>query len=130
EEDDDDDDKDGDESDDDNDDDEEEIAKIYVHKESDDEETREEEKEEADELYRDVDINQGKGLQISLDIEDSHVTLTLVKPDGQQESSSMNEAVRVAVQIQTDQLRDSYQRENDKFLRTIDDNIKRIIKEQ
>nr|GEW71763.1 hypothetical protein [Tanacetum cinerariifolium] len=42
----------------------------------------------------------------------------------------MNEAVRVAVQIQTDRLRDSYQRENDEFLRTINDNMKRIIKEQ
>nr|GEX32537.1 hypothetical protein [Tanacetum cinerariifolium] len=88
------------------------------------------EEEEADELYQDVDINQGRGLQISQDIEDSHVTLTPVKPDGQQESSSMNEAVRVAVQIQTDRLHDSYQRENDEFLRTIDDNMKRIIKEQ
>nr|GFA21283.1 hypothetical protein [Tanacetum cinerariifolium] len=200
--------------------------------------------EEADELYHDVDINQGRGLQVSQDIEDSHVTLTSVKPDGQQESSSvssfvtsmlnpisdagvesifaiasssvaplptptptmtpstittittatqapipptpipsevlqnlptfdsvfcfnerlksleasfseyrqtnpyakavsnilgivhqymnqqMNEAVRVAVQIQTDWLHDSYQRENDEFLKTIDDNMKRIIKEQ
>nr|GEY97241.1 hypothetical protein [Tanacetum cinerariifolium] len=42
----------------------------------------------------------------------------------------MNEAVRVAVQIQTDRLRDSYQRENDEFLRTINENIKRIIKKQ
>nr|GFB82927.1 hypothetical protein [Tanacetum cinerariifolium] len=42
----------------------------------------------------------------------------------------LNEAVRVAVQIQTDRLRDSYQRENDDFLGTIDDNMKRIIKEQ
>nr|GEX17904.1 hypothetical protein [Tanacetum cinerariifolium] len=41
----------------------------------------------------------------------------------------MNEAVRVAVQIQTDRLHDSYQRENDEFLKTIDDNVKRIIKE-
>nr|GEW23658.1 hypothetical protein [Tanacetum cinerariifolium] len=163
----------------------------------------------------------GRGLQLSQDIEDSHVTLTLVNPDGQQESSSvslhflssmlnptsdagmeslfatasspiapfqtptpimtpstiatittmshapipptpiptnffeyrqsnpfadavsnisgivqqymnqqMNEEVQVAVQIQTDQLRDSYQRENDEFLQTIDDNMKRIIKEQ
>nr|GFD23945.1 hypothetical protein [Tanacetum cinerariifolium] len=46
------------------------------------------EEEEADELYRDVDINQGKGLQVSQDIKDSHVTLTPVHPDGQQESSS------------------------------------------
>nr|GFC91652.1 hypothetical protein [Tanacetum cinerariifolium] len=31
-------------------------------------------------------------------------------------NQQMNEAVRVAVQIQTDRLRDSYQRENDEFL--------------
>nr|GFB28502.1 hypothetical protein [Tanacetum cinerariifolium] len=49
--------------------------------------------EEADELYRDVDINQGRGLQVSHDIEDSHVTLTLVHANGQQESSSMTSFV-------------------------------------
>nr|GFA66252.1 hypothetical protein [Tanacetum cinerariifolium] len=48
------------------------------------------EEEEADELYRDIDINQGRGLQLSQDIEDSHVTLTPVNPDGQQESSSVS----------------------------------------
>nr|GFC80410.1 hypothetical protein [Tanacetum cinerariifolium] len=133
------------------------------------EEERMHEEEEADELYRDVDINQGRGLQVSLDIEDSHVTLTPTHSDGQQESSlissfvtsllnpiidpdrvkslevnfsnipgivhqymhqQMPEAVREAVQIQTDQLQDSIQRENDEFLRTIDDNMKKIIKEQ
>nr|GEU29038.1 hypothetical protein [Tanacetum cinerariifolium] len=46
--------------------------------------------EEADELYRDIDINQGRGIQLSQDIEDSYVTLTPVNPDGQQESSSMS----------------------------------------
>nr|GEY36635.1 hypothetical protein [Tanacetum cinerariifolium] len=46
--------------------------------------------EEADELYRDVDTNQGRGLQLSQDINDSHMTLTLVNPDGQQESSSVS----------------------------------------
>nr|GEY93652.1 hypothetical protein [Tanacetum cinerariifolium] len=45
-------------------------------------EERIQEEEEADELYRDVDINQGQGLQVSQDIEDSHVTLTPVQPDG------------------------------------------------
>nr|GFA45788.1 hypothetical protein [Tanacetum cinerariifolium] len=30
------------------------------------------EEEDADELYRDVDINQGRGLQVSQDIDDSH----------------------------------------------------------
>nr|GFA22043.1 hypothetical protein [Tanacetum cinerariifolium] len=54
------------------------------------EEERLHEEEEADELYRDVDINQGRGLQLSQDIEDSHMTLTLVHPDGQQESSSVS----------------------------------------
>nr|GEW75938.1 hypothetical protein [Tanacetum cinerariifolium] len=48
------------------------------------------EEEEADELYRDIDINQGRGLQLSQDIEDSHVTLTPVNLDGQQESSSVS----------------------------------------
>nr|GEZ67824.1 hypothetical protein [Tanacetum cinerariifolium] len=42
----------------------------------------EEEKEEEDELYKDVNINQGRGLQASLEVEDSHVTLTLVNPNG------------------------------------------------
>nr|GFC72550.1 hypothetical protein [Tanacetum cinerariifolium] len=41
------------------------------------EEERIHEEEEADELYRDVDINQRRGLQLSQDIKDSHVTLTL-----------------------------------------------------
>nr|GEU57239.1 hypothetical protein [Tanacetum cinerariifolium] len=182
------------------------------------EETREKEEESFDPISRtskdseDDDKGKedqglrGRGLQVSQDIEDSHVTLTLVYPDGQQESSSvssfvtsmlnpisdagvesifttasssvaplptpiptmtpsiiisittashplipptpipsvsnilgivhqymnqqMHEAVRVAVQIQTDRLYDSYQRENDEFLKTIDDNMKRIIKEQ
>nr|GEU75754.1 hypothetical protein [Tanacetum cinerariifolium] len=42
----------------------------------------------------------------------------------------MTQAVREAVQIQKDQLQDSLQRENDEFIRTIDDNMKKIIKEQ
>nr|GEY79375.1 hypothetical protein [Tanacetum cinerariifolium] len=42
----------------------------------------------------------------------------------------MPEAVREAVQTQTDRLQDSIQKENDEFLKTIDDNMKKIIKEQ
>nr|GEX15472.1 hypothetical protein [Tanacetum cinerariifolium] len=42
----------------------------------------------------------------------------------------MPEAVREAMQIQTDRLQDSIQRENDEFLITIDENMKKIIKEQ
>nr|GEU46065.1 hypothetical protein [Tanacetum cinerariifolium] len=211
----------------------------------------EEEEEEEDELYRDVNINKGRGLQASLEVEDSHVTLTPVNPDGQQQSSlvssqfmtsllnptldvgmesifettskldvptptsvaprpitaptmtpstiattttnqapilpttvsstiiqnlpnfgslfrfddrlraleanfsefkqtnqfagavssiprivnrymdqQMNEAVKVAIQIQSDRLHDETQRENDEFLRTVDENMKKIIKEQ
>nr|GEU77152.1 hypothetical protein [Tanacetum cinerariifolium] len=42
----------------------------------------------------------------------------------------MNEAVKVAVQIQSVCLRDEAQRENDEFLKTVDENMKKIIKEQ
>nr|GEX99384.1 hypothetical protein [Tanacetum cinerariifolium] len=48
------------------------------------------EDEEEDELYRDVNINQGRGLQVTQKVEDSHVTLTLINSDGQQESSSVS----------------------------------------
>nr|GFA00444.1 hypothetical protein [Tanacetum cinerariifolium] len=57
------------------------------------EEARIQEEEEADELYRDVNINQGRDLQVTQNIEDSHVTLTLVHPDGPQESSSVSSFV-------------------------------------
>nr|GFA62342.1 hypothetical protein [Tanacetum cinerariifolium] len=57
------------------------------------EEARIQEEEEADELYRDVNINQGRGLQVTQNIEDSHVTLTPVHPYGPQESSSMSSFV-------------------------------------
>nr|GEU56910.1 hypothetical protein [Tanacetum cinerariifolium] len=97
-------------NDDDDDDDEEEISKVDEQEatESDDEddgnsdddqglriseEERIQEEEKADELYRDVDINQGRGLQVSQDIEDYHVTLTTVQPDGQQESLSVSSFV-------------------------------------
>nr|GEU72867.1 hypothetical protein [Tanacetum cinerariifolium] len=48
------------------------------------------EEEEEDELYRDININQGTGIQATLEVEDSHVTLTPVNPDGQQQSSSVS----------------------------------------
>nr|GFD13375.1 hypothetical protein [Tanacetum cinerariifolium] len=73
-----------------------------IEKESDDEEEQEsrlseeariQEEEDADELYRDVNINQGRGLQVTQNVEDTHVILTLVNPDGPQESSSMSSFV-------------------------------------
>nr|GEZ26053.1 retrovirus-related Pol polyprotein from transposon TNT 1-94 [Tanacetum cinerariifolium] len=42
----------------------------------------------------------------------------------------MPKVVREAVQTQTTQLQDSIQRENDEFFKTIDENMKKIIKEQ
>nr|GEU49199.1 hypothetical protein [Tanacetum cinerariifolium] len=42
----------------------------------------------------------------------------------------MNEAVKVAVQIQSDRLRDEAQAENEEFLKNLDENIQKIIKEQ
>nr|GEW45029.1 retrovirus-related Pol polyprotein from transposon TNT 1-94 [Tanacetum cinerariifolium] len=45
-------------------------------------------------------------------------------------TQQMKEEVRVAVQLQTDRLHDASQRENDEFLRIINENIKKIIKEQ
>nr|GFA58677.1 hypothetical protein [Tanacetum cinerariifolium] len=57
------------------------------------EEARIQEEEEADELYRDVNINQGRGLQVTQNVEDTHVNLTPVNLDGPQESSSMSSFV-------------------------------------
>nr|GFC22310.1 hypothetical protein [Tanacetum cinerariifolium] len=54
------------------------------------EEERIQEEEDADELYRDININQGRGLQVTQNVEDSHMTLTPVNPDGTQESLSMS----------------------------------------
>nr|GFD46290.1 hypothetical protein [Tanacetum cinerariifolium] len=42
----------------------------------------------------------------------------------------MNKAVKEAIQIQSDRLRDEAQKENDEFLKTIDENMQKIIKEQ
>nr|GEY63985.1 hypothetical protein [Tanacetum cinerariifolium] len=95
------------------------------------------EEEKEDELYRDVNINQGRGLQVTQDVEDSHVTLTLINSDGQQESSSVSSQFVTNMLNPTsdaDRLREEVQKENDEFLRTvdenIDENIKKIIKEQ
>nr|GFC15387.1 hypothetical protein [Tanacetum cinerariifolium] len=57
------------------------------------EEARIQKEEDTDELYRDVNINQGRGLQVTQIVEDTHVTLTPVNPDGPQESSSMSSFV-------------------------------------
>nr|GEW88575.1 hypothetical protein [Tanacetum cinerariifolium] len=55
------------------------------------------EEDDEDELYRDVNINQGRGIQENLEVKDSHVTLTLVNPDGQQQSSSMSSQIVISM---------------------------------
>nr|GFC47337.1 hypothetical protein [Tanacetum cinerariifolium] len=57
--------------------------------------------EDAEELYRDVNINQGRGLQITQSVEDTHVILTPVNPDDPQESSSMSSFVSSIATITT-----------------------------
>nr|GFC76518.1 hypothetical protein [Tanacetum cinerariifolium] len=42
----------------------------------------------------------------------------------------MNEAVKVAVQLQSDRLQDKAQAENEDFINKLDENIQKIIKEQ
>nr|GEZ86138.1 hypothetical protein [Tanacetum cinerariifolium] len=136
-----------------------------------------------DESYRDVNINlEGRDVQMTdvhttQEFEDTHVTLTSVNPDGQQQSSStyvlapttvasltlstptltlltiptistvpqaptpltttlstllqdLPNFVKVAVQIQCDRPRDEAQAENEEFLKNLDENIQKFIKEQ
>nr|GEX88620.1 hypothetical protein [Tanacetum cinerariifolium] len=141
--------------------------------------------DDEDELYRDVNINlEGRDVQMTdvhttQEFKDTHVTPTLVNPDGQQQSSSVSSQfitsmlnpspdagidsffetppqidvptsttvvsftlteltlppltiliIKVAVQIQSDRLRDKAQAENEEFLKNINENIQKIIKEQ
>nr|GEY93118.1 hypothetical protein [Tanacetum cinerariifolium] len=97
------------------------------------------EEEEENEIYRDIDINQGRGIQATLAVKDSHVTLTLVNLDGQQQSSlvssqfvtsMLNSTLDVAVQLQSDKLCKEDQKENDEFLKTIDEKMQNIFKEK
>nr|GFD35195.1 hypothetical protein [Tanacetum cinerariifolium] len=80
-------------------------------------------------------------------VEDTHVILTSVNPDDQQESSSMSSFVTSMLNPLSDegvesiftttssqtvsltaQLQDSLQRENDEFLCNIDENMKNVLK--
>nr|GEX30402.1 hypothetical protein [Tanacetum cinerariifolium] len=134
------------------------------------------EKEDEDELYKDVNINQGRGIQATLEVEDSHVTLTLVNPDGMESifetTSQMDAQTPTLVAplpmtaptmtpstsatttttsqapiphttastsliqdlpnfwLTSDKLYEEAQKENDEFLKTIDENMQKIIKEQ
>nr|GEX37236.1 hypothetical protein [Tanacetum cinerariifolium] len=77
------------------------------------------EKDEEEELYREVNINLGRGAVSSIPgIVHRYM------------DQRMNEAVKVAIQLQSNRLCDEAQKENDKFLKTIDENMQKIIKEQ
>ncbi|GKD99147.1 hypothetical protein Tco_1383044, partial [Tanacetum coccineum] len=115
---------------------------------------------EANMLYRDVNVNlEGRdtvmtdaplpNLQATQETEDTHVILTtLINPEVQAKNqfakivssipgivdaylvNKMNEFFKIAVQLQSDRLRDEAQAENEDFLNKLDDNIKKIIKDQ
>nr|GFD11122.1 hypothetical protein [Tanacetum cinerariifolium] len=101
--------------------------------------------DDDEELYRDVNINL-KGRDIEMTdvhttqvLEDTHVTLTPVNPDGQQHilsvssqfvTSMFNPSPDAAVQIQSDRLRDKDQAKNEDILNKHDENIQKIIKDQ
>nr|GFD35090.1 hypothetical protein [Tanacetum cinerariifolium] len=94
------------------------------------EEARLREEEDAEELYRDVNINQGRAFHFEerlrlLETSFNEYRQTNQYADAmsaipgivhQYVDQQMKEAVREAVQIQTDQLQDLLQRENDEFL--------------
>nr|GFD51208.1 hypothetical protein [Tanacetum cinerariifolium] len=63
----------------------------------DDDDEDDDDNEEEEELSKDEEDketgkggDEGRGLQETQNVEDTHVTLTLVNPDGPQESSSMS----------------------------------------
>nr|GEW05570.1 retrovirus-related Pol polyprotein from transposon TNT 1-94 [Tanacetum cinerariifolium] len=110
------------------------------------------EEDEADELYKNVNINLGRGIQLgdvhmTQEVEGSHVTLAPVNPDGMEfifeTTSKMDVQTPTLVAplpvsaptithstIATfDRLRDEGQADNDEFLKTIDENMQKIIKE-
>nr|GEW35375.1 hypothetical protein [Tanacetum cinerariifolium] len=83
----------------------------------DEEKTNEE--EEVNELYDDVNI--------SLEGRDTGMTNALLT---NVQATQMNEAIKTAVQLQSDRLRDEAQAKNKDFINKLDENIKKIIKEQ
>ncbi|GJT44513.1 hypothetical protein Tco_0953228 [Tanacetum coccineum] len=71
--------------------------------------------------------------------EDTHVIITAATPEGQQQSYSvssgfisnmLNPNLDTNGQLQSDRLRDEAQAENEHFINTLDENIRKIIKKQ
>nr|GEU50986.1 hypothetical protein [Tanacetum cinerariifolium] len=61
------------------------------------------EEEGEDELYKDVNINQGRGIQATLEVEDSHVILTLVNPDEDHQGAGQRTSQGTRLQDFTEQ---------------------------
>nr|GFC58824.1 hypothetical protein [Tanacetum cinerariifolium] len=94
------------------------------------------EEEEKDELFRDVNINLGRGTleanfsEFMQTNQFARAVSSILGIVQRYMDRRMNEAVKVAVQIQSDILRDEAQVENEQFLKTLDENMQKIIKEQ
>nr|GEW48491.1 hypothetical protein [Tanacetum cinerariifolium] len=108
------------------------------------------EEKEKDELYRDINMNQGRGMesifettsQMDVQTPTSVASLPMTAPTmtpstiatitttSQAPITPTTTPVKVAVKIQSDRLRDEAQKENDEFLKTVDENMHKIIKEQ
>nr|GEW47957.1 hypothetical protein [Tanacetum cinerariifolium] len=101
--------------------------------------------DDNEELYRDVNINLEASttvasLTLSAPTLPPPTILTISQFAGAVSSihgiverymdQRINEAVKVAVQIQSNRLRDEAQAKNEEFLNNLDENIQRIIKEQ
>nr|GEW34239.1 hypothetical protein [Tanacetum cinerariifolium] len=84
--------------------------------------------EEEDELYRDVNINQGRGIQVIQEVKDSHVTLTSVNLDGMKSIFKTASTSVAPLPISAPTLTTSAIATT--TTRTIDENIKKIIKKQ
>ncbi|GJT04748.1 hypothetical protein Tco_0839210 [Tanacetum coccineum] len=138
-------------NDDDNDDDYQNDLSTFDEKERQDEEDKEEEWSD-DEAYdevssrmrtlsyegRDTDMEM-LDVQATQVIEDTHLIITAVTPEVQQQSSSVSSSIipnmlnpksKKIVQLQSDRLREEAQADNEDFINKIDENIKKIIKEQ
>ncbi|GJY99059.1 hypothetical protein Tco_0516489 [Tanacetum coccineum] len=107
----------------------EEIQGANVEEEElDEEETNDE--DEANELFRDISsVSSGFVSNMLNPSPDTAVSLIPGIVDAYL-ANKMHEAVKIAVQLQSNRLRDESQAENEDLLNKLDDNIKKIIKDQ
>nr|GEV62272.1 hypothetical protein [Tanacetum cinerariifolium] len=85
---------------------------------------------EDTDLHRDVNVNlEGQDVKMT-DAQQTNVQTTQVIEDTHYLGNRMNDAVKTAVQLQSKRLREKAQAENQEFLKTINDGMKKIIKEQ